>query len=144
MTARDLALSAAYQARKAAALEAAHEEALRMDAERTKDETARKDYEAALPILAEWFPGVEWTYARSGDYGYDTIVWDASEATPAFLLYVHRRMLDMNEPSAGYRVHIEVGDYVPATGDAVGHSYFRGRPVKGAADVGRYLLENTP
>jgi hypothetical protein len=137
-SAKDIALSAAAQAREAATLEAAHEEALAMERARQKDEDARKDVEAALTKLNEWFPGVEWVWQRDGDewgwqrggdYGFDTIVWDASETwPPSFLLLVGRH--------GPHGVTIKVGDY---TTGSDGYSYFSGGIIKGPADVGRYL-----
>lgn len=137
--ARSIALSAHEQAKKAAALEAAHEEAIKEDRRRQEIARHTKAFEAALPILNEWFPGVEWIWWVDGDYSNDTIVTDASENwPPSFKLRVDRLLIDMNEPSAGCRSVIEVGDYRRDT-SLPGHIYFAGSKVKGPADIGRYL-----
>lgn len=132
LTAYELAVRAEEE-RKAAEEAAERAENERRNAERLKD------FEAALPVLAEWFPGVEWTWAMMGDYGNDTVLWDVSEGwPPSFMLRVQRFLIDMNEPEAGYRVKITVGDYVRDT-SMEGYKYFQGAEVKSAADVGRYL-----
>src|SRR4051812_42850633 len=118
-------------------MERLHEEAFQEDERRRKHAEHVKDYAAALPVLNEWFPGVEWTWREEGDYGYDTIVTDAHEQwPPSFKLKVFRRLIDMNEPLAGYRVIIEVGDHHTDTSPGtVGYRYFSGTEVKGPADV---------
>jgi hypothetical protein len=45
----------------------------------------------------------------------------------------------MNAPESGYRIVIEVGDYVNDT-SSLGYSYFSGVKVNSAADIGRYLV----
>lgn len=144
MSAADIARSAYEQAKAAAEMDRLHKEAFLMDAERTKRLMHEDDFAAALPILNEWFPGVEWKWTTGEDYGgYDTLVYDALESQwpPSFKLKVDCRLIDMNEgPSAGYRVDIEIGDYRTDTSPGtVGYRYFSGGKVKSAADVGRYL-----
>lgn len=113
-------------------MEALHAEAIEMDAQRTKIKGHEANYEAALPILAEWFPGVEWSWYAMGDYSFDTILVDASESwPPSFMLRVERGLKDAP-------ADIEVGEYRPDT-SMPGYSYFSGAAVKSAADIGRYL-----
>ncbi len=135
--AADIARTAYEQALAAAEMERLHEEALKEDERRRKHAAHVAEFEAALPILAKWFPGVEWTWHEEGGYGFDTIITDAAEDwPPSFKLRVNRHLIDMNEPDAGYRVKIEVGDY---RSDSQGYSYFSGGEIRSAADVGRYL-----
>lgn len=136
-----IALSAYEQAVAAAEVEAAHEEALKENERREELARHRRAYEAALPILGKWFPGVEWNWNPEGDYGHDTILTDRSEQYPySFKLRVQHYLLDMNEgPRAGYVTQIEVGDYVANTGEGAYGTYFAGTRVKGPADVGRYI-----
>lgn len=140
MSARDMAINAykqALAAAKAEELRKAEEEAER---ERTKREYHRQIFESALPVLNEWFPGVAWDFEIAGDFRHDTIVFDADENQypPSFKLKVDRRLVDMNDVGGGYRIDIEVGDYSPDT-SMPGYSYFSGRKVHSAADIGRYL-----
>lgn len=138
-SAKYVALCAAAIAREAAELEAAHKAAIQEDERRWRESVHRKAYEAALPILAEWFPGVEWDWFQMGDYNNDTILVDRSEPwPPSFRLMVIRYLLDMNEPEAGYKVEIKVGDYRQDS-SLPGYSYFEGSKVTSPADVGRYL-----
>lgn len=139
MSARDIALTAYQQALDAAeAEERAKIEAQRQERLR-KEAQERETFEAALPILNRWFPGVTWTYDVEGDWGNDVIVTDADEADPTFKLKVNRYLRDMNDPAAGVTVEIEVGDY-QRDSSMPGYSYFSGIKVKSAADVGRYLM----
>jgi hypothetical protein len=131
MPAREIALSAAKIAREAAELEAAHEEAIKEDARRARHAQHLERYLAALPILGQWFPGVSWMWQAEGDYGYDTIVYDASENwPPSFKLLVGWN------PDRSLR--IEVGSY-RSDSSMPGYSYFAGSAVRSAADIGRYL-----
>lgn len=139
MSARDIALRAYEQAKAAAALEAAHEEAIKEDDRRRKIAEHIAIYEAALPILAEWFPGVKWEWWEQGDYGFDTILTDASEDwPPSFKLRVTCPLIKPSKPSLGRKVMIEIGDY-QADSSMPGYSYFSGHEVKSAADIGRAL-----
>lgn len=124
--AHDLALAAAETQRQ-------QREAKEAERQRQKMEAHRKTYEAALPILAEWFPGVKWKWEAMGDYGFDTILWDASEIWPPSF------MLHASNAGSGL-IEIEVGDYVRDT-SMPGYNYFAGKYVRSAADVGRYLIE---
>lgn len=126
LRAHDLALEAAEAKRLAQEREAAEEE-------RRKDQSAQAAYEAALPTLNEWFPGVVWTWQRMGDYGFDCIVTDASEVWPySFLLKVDYR------PKTKDSVEISVGEY-RSDSSAMGYSYFSGGKIRSAADLGEYL-----
>src|SRR4051794_18278368 len=118
-TARDIALNAREQA-----LAAAEVERQRIRAE--EDERARQrlaehelDYQAALPILAKWFPGVKWRWNIQGSYQNDTILWDVSESwPPSFKLCVRRYFREGHE-----QIEISVGDYVNDT-SMPGRQYF--------------------
>jgi hypothetical protein len=137
--AKDIALSAHAQALAALEAERKAEEERKAKEIREREERQRATFDAALPTLKKWFPGVEWQYSIMGNYGLDVIVTDASEIwPPSFRLKVNRTLIDMNEPSAGFKVSIEVGDYRRDT-SLPGHSYFVGSEVHSAADVGRYL-----
>jgi hypothetical protein len=139
MKAADIAARAHDQAIEAAEAEQRERDAEQARIAREKHERQKATYESALPTLSEWFPGVEWDYTIMGDYATDVVLFDAAESwPPSFLLKVTRTLIDMNAPGAGYRTKIEVGDYVTDT-SMPGYSYFRGGPVKSAADVGRYL-----
>lgn len=140
MSAKDIALSAYEQAKAAAHMEKLHEEALQMDRERSNYLHNKAVFEASLPILNKWFPGIEWEWQMEGDYGNDVIVWDASEEEwpPSFKLKVNRFFIDMNEPDAGYKVEIQIGDYRPDNLSG-GYNYFSGAVVRSAADIGLYL-----
>lgn len=138
--AREIARSAYEQAKAAAAAEQAEKERQEAEEAARKRQVHLDAYEAALPILAEWFPGVKWEWTADGSFGHDTILWDASEAQwpPSFRLKVDRFLIDMNDPGAGYRVEIKVGDYRPDS-SMPGYSYFQGGTIRSAADLGRYL-----
>lgn len=141
-SARDIATSAYAQAKAAAEMARLHDEALNLNAEYDKLMRHETEYRESLPVLAVLFPGVEWVWTTGEDYGgYDTIMYDASESwPPSFKLRVVRRLIDMNEPSAGHRIDFEVGDYRTDTSPGTeGYRYFSGSKVKNAADVGRYL-----
>jgi hypothetical protein len=139
VTARDIALRAHEQALAASAAEQQAREARQAEDARREHERHEERFEAALPMLTAWFPGVEWTWRAMGNYNNDTVLWDASENwPPSFKLKVTWYMIDMNQPEAGRRVEIKVGDFRPDT-SMPGHSYFAGSVVQSAADVGRYL-----
>lgn len=140
MNAKDIALSAYSRAVAAEEVRLAAIEDAKAEEKRKNEERHRGNFEAALLILNEWFPGVQWTYEIEGDWGHDMIVYDASESQwpPSFKLKVNRYLIDMNEPDAGYKMEFEVGDYVVDTMSG-GYSYFSGTKVKSPADVGRYL-----
>jgi hypothetical protein len=128
--AREIALPAYEQAVLAAERKAAAQEAERQAAIAEKKAQRQAEFDAALPYLNEWFPGVVWLWEQDGDYGFDTIVYDASEGyPPSFKLRVH------NPPKG---VVIEVGGYVQDT-SMPGYKYFSGTPIKSAADLGAYL-----
>jgi hypothetical protein len=122
-SAREQALAAAERKRQ----EWAAQEAERQAQKRQAHEAA---YEAALPILAEWFPGVEWAWFDGGDYGFDTILHDASEQWPWSFMLCVEHFKD--------RVEIRVGRYVQDT-SMPGYRYFSGAPIRSAADVGVWL-----
>lgn len=129
--AADIAKTAYEQALAAAEAEAARREAKIEAARQQRLAERQAEFDAALPILNEWFPGVEWTWKQMGDYGHDTIITDAAETwPPSFKLKV--------EKFKGEPVKIMIGDYVQDT-SLPGYSYFSGGEVKSAADVGRYL-----
>lgn len=137
--AKEIARSAHALAKAAAEWEAREEQA-RKDAEAAlKLERHRRDYEAALPKLAEWFPGVEWEWSIEGAYGHDTILREkGAPFDDPLKLRVERRIIDMNEVEPSYRSIIEIGDYRPDS-SMPGYSYFAGTEVKSPADIGRYL-----
>lgn len=138
-SAKDIALAARAQALRDEKSRAFKEAAARAAEEARKAEQHRLTAEAAIEKLSEWFPDVEWTWFMGGDYDYDTLLHDAAEEWPwSFMLKATRRLIDLNEPEAGYHVEIAVGDYARDTFMS-GYSYFSGSPVKSAADVGRYL-----
>jgi hypothetical protein len=129
-SAREIALPAYEQAILAAERKAATQEAERLAEVARKRAERQAEFNAALPYLNEWFPGVEWEWEQDGDYGFDTIVYDASEGyPPSFKLRVH------NPPKG---VTIEVGDYVQDT-SMPGYKYFSGTPIGSAAALGGYL-----
>lgn len=127
--------------------QSAHEQALAAIAERERQRAAEeaererlarerhaKAAADAIAVLGEWFPGVTWEWDAMGDYGHDTVLWDASESwPPSFLLKAERRK---------YGIEILVGDYRPDT-SMPGYKYFSGGVVRSAADVGRYLAGKT-
>lgn len=121
------------------AIAAAERDRLAKDAEEAERQAAKRkahqaNFNAALPLLNEWFPGVEWEWHQMGDYGYDTIVTDVNEVwPPSFRLNVKRYK---NE------IEIRVGDYRPDT-SLPGYSYFSGTRIRSAADLGRYLLKGS-
>lgn len=131
MKAADIAKSAYAQA-----LVAAEDQRIRREAEveaaRQKKRAERQaEFDAALPVLNRWFPGVEWQWHQMGDYDFDTIVTDAAETwPPSFKLKV--------EKLGDKPVRIMIGDYVQDR-SMPGYSYFSGGEVKSAADIGRYL-----
>jgi hypothetical protein len=132
--AKQIALTAHERAMVAADLEAAHEEAIQMDHEWHKREAARLDFEAALPVLNEWFPGVKWRWSQEGDYNYDCIIMeDTSDWNDVLKLRAQLRRDDRT----GEKVQIEIGRYVQDT--STYGTYFSGAVVKSAADIGRYL-----
>ena len=104
-----------------------------MDAERNKYNMHVREFKAALPILTEWFPGVIWHWYEDGDYGWDTIIVDASEEYPySFTL--------RSEVHQDGTVNIEAGDYrIDTSPGTVGCSYFSGVKIKGPADLGRHI-----
>jgi hypothetical protein len=140
MNAREIALKAHEQELEAVEAERQLEAERQQEEDRKKRERLKDAFEAALPKLNEWFPGVEWTWVLYGNFENDCIVWDSSETwSPSFKLRVQRFITDMNAPESGYRIVIEVGDYVQDT-SMTGYSYFSGVKVNSAADIGRYLV----
>jgi multidrug efflux pump subunit AcrA (membrane-fusion protein) len=130
-SAADIARRAHAQALDAAEAARKQREAEQVERERQKAQAHQLTFKAALPILAEWFPGVKWRWEAMGDYGFDTILVDASEDwPPSFMLRAFRPASD--------RIEIEIGDYRVDT-SMPGYSYFSGSVVRSAADVGRYL-----
>lgn len=129
--ATEIALRAYERALLAADLEAAHQAAIQEDRERTKIEWSRLDFEAALPLLNEWFPGVSWVWEQGGDYGYDCIIMEETDFRND--LY---DLLKLRAERIGSEVEIEIGDYQI---DEQGYHYWSGGRVNSAADIGRYL-----
>jgi hypothetical protein len=128
--AKDIALSAAEQAKAAAEAQRQAREVEELARAREKQESQEQEFRTALPILNEWFPGVEWCWRPGGDYDLDVIVWDASEEwPPSFKLKIE---------SFKNRLEIQVGDY-RSDSSMPGYTYFAGSIVRSAADIGRYL-----
>jgi hypothetical protein len=138
--AHQIAQTAHEQALAAAAMEALHEEALNEDMARTEAARHKAAFEAALPVLNDWFPGVHWDYQAAGPYDRDTIITEAgAEWNDPLKIKADCWLIDMNEgPSAGYRLQLKC---VVLTDDTSmpGYSYWSGQVVKSAADVGRWL-----
>lgn len=139
MSAKDIALKAYEQALAAVEAERLAEQARKAEEARLKEARHQEVFNAALPTLNSWFPGVDWTFEIDGDFGGDTIVYDAGENQypPSFRLKIIRYLIDMNTPEAGYQIKFEVGDYV--LDHQSGYHYFSGGTVKSPADIGRYL-----
>jgi hypothetical protein len=129
--AADIAKNAYEQALDTAEAERLAQEAKERERQAEKNAARQADFDAALPILSEWFPGVEWEWHTEGDYLFDTIITDSSEEgwPPSFKLRVERR---------GGGVEIKVGDFV-SDSFMPGYSYFSGVVIRSAADLGRYL-----
>ena len=140
MSATEQALAAHQAALEAAALEAAQAAALEAEEARRKEAHHKAAFEAAKGYLGAWFPGVEWVYYPSGDYGHDTIVMEAG-ADWSDPLKIKVEHYDVGTPEGGdphYRTRLFCVERVQDT-SLIGHSYWSGPHVKSAADVGRWL-----
>lgn len=139
MNARDIALSAYAQAVAAEEARLAAVQAEIDAAEQKQQADQRRLFDAALPILSEWFPGVEWAYEIGGDFNRDVLVHDAREEQwpPSFKLLV-KRIHNRQDPADITHIEFEAGDYVADTMSG-GYTYFSGVKIKSPADLGRYL-----
>lgn len=137
MSASDIARGAYEQAIEAEKARVAAEEARKAEEERKVRERHQATFEMALPILAQWFPGIEWDFDIDGDYRGDVIIFeDGKGRPPEFKLRAQRRILDMNHPSV-FSIELEIGEYRPDR--MSGYTYFAGTKVNSAADIGRHL-----